>query len=115
MLHSRREMTFDGVVYAPDAKFRVVREGAHLDGRVSIGMSAFQGWRQDLHVGDVVTCTGFGRGFGGDPGYGVEFTSERSQAEGAFACEITPSAGGTFDYRPAPGYLEPITDDDTTD
>lgn len=110
MLHSRREMTFDGVVYAPDAKFRVVREGAHLDGRVSIGMSAFQGWRQDLHVGDVVTCTGFGRGFGGDPGYGVEFTSEQSTAARASHCDVFPSSGSVFRFHPAAGYLEPIDD-----
>jgi hypothetical protein len=67
----------------------------------------YRGWSQQLRPGDLLTCTGYGPGFGGDPGYGVEFTSAAAEAAGASHCEVRPSAGGVFDYRPAPGLLEP--------
>ncbi len=116
MYGQRHATTCDGTVYAPGAKFRVLVRGAYLDGMVpepGYRTSAWGGWRQDLNPGDIVTCTGYGAGWGGDPGYGVEFTSERSEADGAIHCEIRPSAGSIFDYHPAPGVLEPVTDEET--
>lgn len=107
---NRRGVSFDGVHYAPGRRFRVIAEGAQLEGMVpepDYRGSAWRGWQQSLEPGDVVTCTGFGAGWGGDPGYGVEFTSDQAEAERAGNCEIRPMAGGIFNYRPAPGVLEP--------
>jgi hypothetical protein len=107
---TRREMTaLDGTVYAPGARFLVVRVGARLEGWVPVP-GAVGGWDQSLSVGDTLTCTGFGPGMGADPGYGVEFTSAESEAASAFHCDFRPSVGGTWRYHPAPGYLEPITE-----
>jgi hypothetical protein len=106
MSHGSR--TFDGVEYAPGSRFRVAAEGVTLSGLVPDGPSCWRGWKQALAVGDVVTCTGYGAGFGSDPGYGVHFTSERSLAEHAGFCALRPGAGNMFSYRPQPGLLEPL-------
>jgi hypothetical protein len=90
-------------------QFRVVQSGAWLSGMVPIGVgNAYQGWRQDLSIGDVITCLGFSPGWGSDPGYGIHFTTE--QAEQARACfvEFRPMAGGLFDYHPMDGWLESV-------
>jgi hypothetical protein len=50
-----------------------------------------------LHVGDIVTCTGYSPGSGADPGYGVEFSSQQSEAARAFHCGIWPMHGILFD------------------
>ena len=104
-MHDRRPATFDGIDYAPGRKFRVAREGLKLTGHIPVQGGA-QGWEQVLHAGDILTCTGYGAGFGGDPGYGVEFTSQQSDAAGAFHCDIWPMYGGEFGYRPPPGSVE---------
>ena len=109
--NERSTVAYDGVIFAPGATFRVVRDGLSLSGMVYAGRSAWGGWKQDLHVGDTLTCTGFGRGWGGDPGYGVEFTTEASQTAGATHCDAHPAAGGVWSYHPAPGYLEPMPDE----
>lgn len=116
MYGQRRATTCDGTVYAPGGRFRVLAAGAYLDGMVAESgyrTSAWRGWRQDLSPGDIVTCTGFGAGWGGDPGYGVEFTSEQSEAAFAGNCMLYPMAGSIFNYHPAPGVLEPVTDEET--
>lgn len=104
----RQPATYDGVTYAPGSRFRVIATGVTLDGMRSEGRGAWGGWRQELTPGDIVTCTGYGPGWGGDPGYGVEFTTDESEAAHACNCEIKPSTGTIFDYRPAPGLLEPL-------
>jgi hypothetical protein len=96
----------DGVTYAPGARFRVIGDGATLDGLEPMP-GGYQSWRQPLRPGDVLTCTGYGPSYGGDPGYGVEFTSAESEAAGACHCKVRPMAGGMFDYHPAPGLIEP--------
>lgn len=111
-MNSRTSRTLDGVTYAPGAKFRVITTGARLTGMRPDRPGAWRGWEQRLVPGDIVTCTGFGAGWGSDPGYGVEFTSGQSDAEHAGSCDIWPKAGGLFNYRPTPGILEPVTDDD---
>ena len=102
----RRAISLDGVTYAPGERFRVIAEGAVLDGLVP-ARGSYKSWRQQLRPGDILTCTGYGPGFGGDPGYGVEFTSAGSEAAGAFHCQVRPVAGGALDYRPARGLLQP--------
>jgi hypothetical protein len=103
----RTARTYDGIEYAPGRQFRVIAEGLRLYGVIPDGPSAWRSWAQDLRPGDIVTCTGYGPGFGSDPGYGVEFTTSESEQAHAGACEIRPSVGGIFGYRPAPGALEP--------
>lgn len=108
---TRRAQALDGVEYAPGKKFRVIRDGAYLTGMKPAGPSALTGWRQDLSVGDVIECTGFGAGWGSDPGFGVEWTSDRAKAEHASGIEFKPSGGHwCWSYHPADGYLEPEED-----
>ncbi|SRR6266536_2322690 len=103
---NRRSVTFDGTEYAPGATYRVMVTGLKLHGMINAGPSAWGMWSQDLQPGDILTCTGYGAGFGGDPGYGVEFTSEASETAGAFHCDVSPQAGDVFSYRPPPRSLE---------
>jgi hypothetical protein len=107
MMNDRRAITLDGVTYAPGAAFRVTAR-ARLSGLKSEGRSSWGGWSQDLRPGDIVLCTGHGPGWGSDPGYGVEFSTPQSLADGASYCEITPSAGTIWNSRPHPGLLEPV-------
>jgi hypothetical protein len=109
-MHNRTPATFDGIDYAPGRKFRVTREGLTLTGHTAVTGGA-QEWQQVLHAGDILTCTGYGPGFGGDPGYGVEFTSQQSEAARAFHCDIWPMHGDEFGYRPPVGSVEPADDD----
>jgi hypothetical protein len=99
----RAEQVLDGVTWAPDQEYRVVKEGAYLTGWKSSGTSSWGSWRRDLEVGEVIVCAGFGAGFGSDPGFGVEF---RDPEVGL--TEFHPWVGGAFNYRPEPGYLEPV-------
>ena len=109
-MHDRSAATFDGIGYAPGRKFCVTRVGLRLTGHTPV-IGGAHGWQQVLQVGDILTCTGYGPGFGGDPGYGVEFASQQSEAAGAFHCYIWPMHGTLFDYRPPAGSLEAADDD----
>jgi hypothetical protein len=104
-MQGRSAVTYDGVTYAPGVKFRVIQAGARLTGWTA-ELHGSRGWGQALEPGDVITCTGDGPGMGSDPGHGVEFTSAKAEAAGAFHCEFQPGAGSIFSYRPAPGFLE---------
>lgn len=103
----RRSVTYDGIEYAPGAKFRVLKHCSMNGFKPSGHPGALDGWRQALEPGDIITCLGYGPGWGSDPGYGVEFTSDAAEAVGAFHLDINPQAGGIWDYRPQPGLLEP--------
>lgn len=89
--------------YPPGKKFRVVKEGAYLTGMLPIGNGGFQGTMRNLHVGEVIESTGFGNGWGSDPGSGIHFKDGA-----AWFVEFKPSVGGAWAYQPAPGYLEPL-------
>lgn len=106
---ARRATVMDGVEYNPRARFRVIKAPCSIAGWKSSGPSAWNGWRRNLEVGDVIVCAGYGPGFGSDPGYGVEFQSEEP---GVGTCMFHPMVGSAFDYRPAPGYLEPVEDEE---
>lgn len=107
MMHpGRRTMTFDGVEYAVGSKFKVVRTGGYLIGWKHDSLGAI-GWSQRLAVGEVIVCDGAGFGFGSDPGYGIEFQND----EVGRAC-FHPTVGGSFNYRPQPGYLEPVNEEE---
>ena len=108
-MNSRTARTFDGIDYASGSQFQVTKPGLSLNGcRPSGYPGASDGWSQKLQPGDIITCTGYGTGMGGDPGYGVEFESEASEAVNAFHCHIYPMYGDVFSYRPPPGALTPV-------
>jgi hypothetical protein len=93
-------------------KFRLLKAG-YLDGMIPMRLhpNAHQGWQQQLSVGDVITCEGYGPGWGSDPGYGVHFSTPQSKAEHVVFAEFRPMAGGLFNYRPADGWLEPVEEE----
>lgn len=106
-MNQRTSVTFDGIQYAPGKQFRVIAEGLTLSGMTPMPGGA-RGWSQKLEPGDILTCTGYGAGWGSDPGYGVEFTSEQSEAARAFCCDVFPHDGGLWDYRPPAGSVVPV-------
>lgn len=97
--------------YARGKRFRVIKAGAKLWGLTPIRPNVQQGWTQVLEVGDVIESLGFGPGFGADPGYGINWTSERAKAEHAHSLSFAPSEGGIWAYRPSEGYLEEVHDE----
>lgn len=109
---TRSARAFDGIEYAPGRKFRVVQEGLKLSGLGPYSNGGHVGWKQELHVGDVIECTGFGPGWGSDPGFGVEWTSEAARTARAVHCDIYPSVGGIWAYRPPAGSVEPIKEEE---
>jgi len=106
-MSGRTACTFDGVLYAPGRRFRVVAEGVRLSGLVPVAGGG-RGWSGELPVGTVVTCLGYGPGWGSDPGSGVEFSSEAGLHAGAAGGALHPGTGTAFDRRPAPGLLEAL-------
>jgi len=105
-------VTYDGTLFSVGRQFRVVGVGAYLTGMAPLRdmPGVWEGWRQNLQVGDIIICTGFGAGFGSDPGYGVEWTTEKARHDGAFNLEFRPTTGGMWSYHPFPGYLVPVPD-----
>ena len=104
---TRAAATYDGVTYAPGARFMVVAEGARLSGWTAVPGGS-RGWGQDLRPGDVLTCQGDGPGIGSDGGSGVEWTSGETVEARAFHCDLFPAAGSPWTYRPRPGILTPV-------
>jgi hypothetical protein len=102
----RKDRTYDGLTYDAGKRFRVTKSGARLTGFILRRDGANQGWTQELSPGDEIECLGFGPGFGSDPGYGINWTSERAKAERAHSLTVSPSEGGIWSYRPVAGYLE---------
>lgn len=99
--------------YARGKRFRVIKAGAQLRGLTlvpGVHYTAHQGWTQDLALGDVIESLGYGPGFGADPGYGINWTSEHAKAERAHSLTFYPEEGGIWSYRPPEGYLEEVTD-----
>lgn len=91
-------------------QFTVVRAGGYLDGWQpvpDVHYTAHRGWRYNLAVGDVITCLGFGPGWGSDPGYGVHWTCEAAREALASAVQFQPSEGHIFSFKPKDGYLHP--------
>lgn len=97
----------DKALLVKGARFIVTAEGAYLSGMESIAPFTWQGKRVDLAVGDVITCRGFGPGFGSDPGRGYHFDVEGAEPL-AFA-EFHPSGGHPiWSYgQPAASHLAP--------
>jgi hypothetical protein len=90
--------------YPAGSRWRGVREGASLWGMRPVAPYVQQGWRQELHVGDVITSTGISM-TGGD---GVPHL-KWAGADGEWLandCVFEPGAGF---FSVQAGYLEAIT------
>lgn len=92
--------------YAAGKRFRVVREGATLNGMVQTG-TVIRAWSRPLVVGEVIVSRGPGYGWGSDPGFGVHWETDEPDVEHAY---VTPSGSPMFFiYYPADGFLEEVT------
>lgn len=97
--------------WAKGRAFRVIKEGAYLDGLTlvpDVHYTAHQGWRHHLAVGDVITSLGVTPGWGSDPGYGVHWTCDAVVKDGVSHAEFKPSAGNIWSFHPVDGFLEPV-------
>lgn len=99
----RSVRVFDGIPYVPGALYEV-RSPCRLSGWTPV-QGGHQGWGLRLEPGHLLTCRGYGPGWGSDPGFGIEWTCEEARAVHASACELSPSVGGAFAYRPAIGLV----------
>jgi hypothetical protein len=90
--------------YENGKRYRVVRDGASLSGMVAIGSGAWRGWSRKLAVGEILTCTGYRRGWGSDPITEVTFDDAQAKAARAGFVAFEPSRWGT----PVAGYIEPV-------
>lgn len=102
-------------LYREGRKFRVLRDGARLEGIVTFGTggTAWAGFSRVLKVGDVITCLGW-KPMMGTPQEGVNFESDTTP-ENAVWSTVWP-LNGLFQPFPMEGFLEwvPSADDDET-
>lgn len=103
---TRIAQNLSGIEYTPGARFTVIAEGARLTGWAPI-QDASESWSQQLHVGDILECTGFGFGDGRGftPGFGIEWSSDAAHAARAFHVTFSPGQGGTWAHHPVDGFL----------
>ncbi len=95
------------VKFEKGKRYRVIRAGAHLTGMQPAGRNAQQGWRQDLNVGDILTCSGSSMTFG-DGVPALKWTDENGDWL-ANDCTFTPVQGGMWGGQvPEDGYLEEV-------
>lgn len=91
--------------YESGKKYRVIKEGARLSGMKPTAPYCQTGWRQDLHVGDVLTCAGRSM----TSGDGVPALKWKD-ADGEWLandCLFHPVQGGMWSGQvPVDGYLE---------
>lgn len=91
--------------YVVGARFRVVREGARLEGIQLFGEKAWAGFASNLRVGDIVVCTGWKTGMDGETRE-VNFTAQGVPWQAKWV-HVWPQAG-LFQPWPLPGTLEPV-------
>lgn len=91
--------------YVAGARFRVVREGARLEGIQLFGEKAWAGFAKDLSVGDVVICNGWRTGMDGETRE-VNFTAQGVPWAAQWV-QVWPQAG-LWKPWPLPGTLEPV-------
>lgn len=90
--------------YPEGAVFRVVAEGARLNGLTPM-RGGHRGWSRPLEVGTEIVCTGVRWGWGSDPGLQVEFKCDEP---GVSYVTFWPAAYGAMMSYPAPGSLERV-------
>lgn len=95
--------------YAKGSKFRVTVSGVSLRGMKRLDAYSWEGWRQELQPGDVLTSGGYVRGWGSDPGPDiVTWTHVNGEPlRGVEYVEFSHGAGGFWETRPHPDYLIP--------
>lgn len=91
-------------------RFRVVREGARLEGLVYFGETTWSGWSRNLEVGEIVTCTGWQPAWNAEHVSVANFTAENVPPNARW-CSVWPIAG-LFLPWPMPGFLEPLDTND---
>lgn len=91
--------------WAAGKKFRVVKEGARLEGIVTFGDSAWAGYSKALQVGDEITCNGWRIGMDGQTEE-ANFTAD-GVPWNALWIQFWPMSG-LFRPWPMEGYLEEI-------
>jgi len=111
-LAARTPVVLSGVDYSPGRRFVVLGRGAMLSGWVH-DASGSRHWTVHLTPGDVITSTGFGfgDGTGFTPGFGVEWSSEESDAAGAVHVQLSPDRGGPWAHQPREGCLRPLDEE----
>lgn len=93
-------------IYRTGRQFRVMREGARLEGIVQYGERTWAGYSKRLEVGDILTCNGWRAGMGNPGVEEANFTMEGVPWE-ALWVQVWPQASL---WRPWPmeGYLTPL-------
>jgi len=99
-----------GTRYAKGKKFRVIKEGAKVQGMQAMP-GYHQGWQRPLAVGDVVESRGFEWGWGSDPGQEVHFIVD-GVPSGVSFIEVGPLQFGPMSSWPQDGYLEEIKEEE---
>lgn len=91
--------------YEKGRRYRVVRAGARLRGMQPAGRGCQRGWRKDLAVGEILTCSGTSMTFG-DGVPALKWADEDGKWL-ANDCIFDPVAGGMWSgQKPVEGYLE---------
>lgn len=90
--------------YEAGKRYRVIKEGARLEGMKPVAPYCQQGWSQDLHVGDVITCGRTSMTFG-DGVPALKWLDENGEWI-ANDCLFRPVQGGMWGGQiPVEGYL----------
>lgn len=103
------------LLYREGRRFRVVKEGARLEGIVTFGTggTSWAGFSRHLKVGELVQCLGW-KPMMGTPSEGAMFESDSTPPNAVWSM-VWPM-NGLFQPFPMDGYLqwEPSADDDET-
>lgn len=100
-------------LYQPGKQFRVVKPNARLEAILLFGESSWAGWSRPLREGQILTCTGWKEGMGGNGFEEVNFTAP-GVPENAQWCQVWPMSG-LFRPFPMEGYLEPVANVEVVD
>jgi hypothetical protein len=93
------------MTYEAGRKYRVIKEGAKLQGMQPTAPYCQVGWQKELHVGDVLTCAGSRMTFG-DGVPAIKWNGENNEHL-ANDCIFHPVQGGMWGGQvPVDGYLE---------
>jgi hypothetical protein len=104
----------EAIKYVEGDQFRVVREGARLEGFLLHGEELISGWSRRLQVGEVLTCKGWQVINVGELEIrGTQWTGAKIP-ESAVSIQVWPF-DGLFRPFPMEGVLEPYVEDSGED